>query len=378
MNNIVKIIIGVLLTIAVGYGAIMFLDYNSKQQLVDEQALIEYEREQYQQNKELMAQIEEARAEENARLASLNAFEKIAEARDIRMLFIMNSDYLENGEIGGSLTWPDSLRMEISSRYGNDARVDYFPTSWNNSPWIWSQYTRFASDTFFDIVFLNIGENDIDVIEPDEFAIFYEALLSSIFTFNNRAYVIPVINPNVIDDRYAESIVELSNYYGLEYIDLREYVDLQLDEVQVAAVNNVLELFDKKIAEPDYGYIVAEEPLYKETRSLMSIQYDVQPFAAEGFWKENSRVLSDEEGSYLMYASDRKYMLLTYVAQPYGGEFDLYINDELHSTIDTSHSFTAGRTLLFENDTRELMSMRIVVKSIEDDEVVMLHSFSTN
>lgn len=393
-NNWVKpfiITMGIIAMIVLAFiGYDIYLDIQAEKEL----ELIGYEREQYQQVQAILDEKRLAEEAELERISNLNAYEKLHEGQDINILFIMNNKYILQGE-EQIVQWPTKLQSDLRRHFEADISIEFLPTSWSNTAWSWMLYQAYLKDSAYDLIYIDLGVNDIETLDIETFQIFYESLVRE--AISSPAHVSLIIGNQLrYQESYAETISDIGDYYSVNVFDVRDEIEA-LDDI-----DNPTMLLDGQPTSSGYDiyrdlvltYILnqtkahrdltlwKDDYLYENSGSLRSVSYNIELSDAEGFRLEDSEIVSNSEEGYLEYSSSRKYNLLTYLRHDLGGIFDIYIDGEFYQTVDSFNHYVAANTIVIINeepDNDNPMIIRVEVTELpEVDSYISIHSLSTN
>ena len=193
----------------------------------------------------------------------LNGYQKAACGQDVSFLVVGDSITYS--------TWPDDVAAWLGFNYGIECELRNMSMPSNTSYAGYVTVNRLEADEQYDFVMVCYGQND----EPEDFELYYEALLRAVLEKNPNCSVICVLESS--QREYTEkiqTIQALAEYYKLQTADAiftfdhsgRTYMELLYDGVHPNVYGN--ELYVQCVTEVIAGQV--EKAMEEKSRLAAS------------------------------------------------------------------------------------------------------------
>ena len=305
--------------------------------------------------------------------------DKLKDGDRIRYLVIGDSIGRGSGAETPQLTWFTQLEKKFEENFGSKMNGQYIVQSGATSfEGIYKlQQTQVSTD--IDLLFIVFGENDRKYMLNEDFAELYENLIRQSKIRAPYAKVITIIESSLPNDGFAQTIKEVSEYYGAVPIDMRTVFknsSLPVEKLTKDLIHpngKGYELYANEIFN-----ILTKLDQPKDKQSLPQarwMQTDFQLKANKqyqqnrGFHKVGKYFESNTNSHKLVYQFNGSMVGAILLRGPEGGLADIYIDNQFHSTISTWWPFQRERYIYLANNLGE---------GIHELSIVPTGSYSTN
>ena len=289
--------------------------------------------------------------------------DKLKDGDQISYLVIGDSIGRGSGAETPQLTWFAQLEKKVEEKFGSKMNGQYIVQSGATSfEGIYKlQQTKVSTDT--DLVFIVFGENDRKYMLNEDFAELYENLIRQSKIRAPYAKLITIIESSLPNDGFAQTIKEVSGYYGAMSVDMRTVFKNSSLPVE--------ELTKDLIHPNGKGYHLYANEIFnnltklnqtKEMQTLPQTNWMQTDFKLRankqyqqnlGFHKVGTYFESNTESHKLVYQFNGSTIGAILLRGPDGGLADIYIDNQFHSTISTWWPFQRERYIYLANNLSE-------------------------
>ncbi len=288
---------------------------------------------------------------------------KLQNAQRIRYVVVGDSIGRGSGAESRELTWFSQLETQIKKRYGSRMTGQYIVQSGATSFEGIYKLQNTNISPYTDVIFIVFGENDRKYMLKEDFAELYENLIRQAKMKAPHANVITVIESSLPDEGFAQTIREISHYYGAVPVDMRTVFE--------ESPFSISELTKDSIHPNGKGYKLYSNEIFKTLSTLKQTQKPInlpstkwikedfqlkmkdQYIHNEGFIKKDGYLYSNKKSHQLIYKFNGPLVGVTLMRGPDGGMADIYIDDHYHSTISTWWPFQKERYIYLANQLGE-------------------------
>ncbi|MBC8063042.1 MAG: SGNH/GDSL hydrolase family protein [Clostridiaceae bacterium] len=287
---------------------------------------------------------------EDERISNFNLYDKILEKKDISILVIGDGIAEGQGVEAEQAKWFNVVKKSFNDKYGINATVSLITGGGTTVFRGWSEYCLGDSSKKYDLVFICFGQDNQNFLSISQYQMFYENLIKRVKSNNPNTEIVPMIESYIkVDNDFTKIIKDISNHYGLKYIDTREvfkqssieYDKLTADGVYPNAqgysyyAGAISKLIETNYSDKRSTKYIETNLLYGDTLKLDKFNFATNFENIAGFEKGNGRFLGSALGSSLTFNSNTSLVGISYIKNKNGGKIDVYIDNVLVKVLDT-------------------------------------------
>lgn len=274
-------------------------------------------------------------------------YQKIKDKENLNALIIGDSIGQSSGTGDEEYFWFTQLNEKLMKEY----KLNHITTQklTAGGATVFDGFVKFnPSETVFlyDIVFIAFGQNDVNVMKPDEFGVFYENLIREIKEKHPKAEIVTLIESSLKGEEYPNVIKNLSKRHNTILVDTRipfynsgkTMEELTVDTVHptnegyTMYANEIFNTLKKNIEDNKKIAQYNKQPVYPEYK-YDEIEKDSAFPTTEGFdgyvFEQKSYLKSETKGSYLEAEFEGSLIGFTLLGTDDSGIINVYIDNKL-------------------------------------------------
>lgn len=274
-------------------------------------------------------------------------YQKIRDKENLNYLIIGDSIGQSSGTGDKEYFWFIQLNEKLKKEYNiNHITTKKLTAGGATSFDGFIKYAPSGIVKLYDLVFISFGQNDVNVMNPEEFGIFYENIIREIKEKHPKAEIVTLIESSLKGEEYPDIIKKISNRHNTILVDTRipfynsgkTNDELTVDTIHptnegyTLYANQIFNILKKSIESNKKPAQFNKNPLYPGFQYEKIKKPSVFP-VIEGFsgysYGQKSYLKGEVRGSYLEAEFEGSLIGFTILGTDDSGIINVYIDNEL-------------------------------------------------
>jgi lysophospholipase L1-like esterase len=291
---------------------------------------------------------------------SLNLYDKISQKKPIHYAIVGDSIGRGSGAETPGQRWFKILERKMYEDHGIRMFGEYTVQSGATAFEGINKLSLKQGNNAVDLVFIVFGENDRKYMKASDFSVLYESLIRKAKAVYPAAEILTVTESSLKYNDFATEISKISNHYNTAHIDMRPvfkssgFSEKDLTTDLVHPNGKGYQLYSDTIYKALLSATTNKKEISAIEKSMNKDTYEDYSTSSDftklkGFSFQHGYYSSNKKGSVLETNFKGNVLGVKLLRSPDGGMIDVYIDGQLHTTLNTWWPFPRERYIYITN-----------------------------